>query len=129
MTERDATAELADIRRELASIRQLVVQVVQYIREAESEIPEKYRRFVNAFHDVHDIRYMYHEEGMACPDYLDREIERLHDRYRQILQAMNTDGGALEKVRREMAADPLNRYDHTRLLQKPNGESDETRKS
>ena len=131
MAERDATTELADIRRELASIRQLVVQVVQYIRDAESEIPEKYRRFVNAFHDVHDIRYMYHEEGMSCPPYIDREIERLHDRYRQILKAMHTDGGVFEKVRKEMAEDPENRYDHTRLLfpPKPNGEADETGKS
>lgn len=116
--ERSVELELGDIRRELATMRQLLVQVVQYIREAESEIPESYRRFVNAFHDVHDIRYMYHEEGQSCPEYIDREIERLHDRYRQILKKMNEEGGTFNKVRRDMAADPDNRYDHTRLLTK-----------
>lgn len=118
--------EFKNLRRELTTIRQLLSDVVNYIRDAESEIPEKYRRFVNAFHDVHDIRYMYHEEGTQCPPHVDEEIRRLDDRYRQILEKMNTDGGAFEKVRREMAADPNNRYDHTRLLTKPketNGEA------
>ena len=32
-----------------------------------------------------------------------REIERLDDRYRQILDKMNSAGGAIEKIRREMA--------------------------
>lgn len=118
--------EINRLAREMTSIRQLVVQVVNYIRDAESEIPEKYRRFVNAFHDVHDIRYMYHEEGMVCPDYLDREIERMHDRYKHILEEMNLDGGAFEKVRSDMTKKGGNRYDHTRLLAKPNGESNET---
>lgn len=117
------TKELANIRQELTMIRKETLRIINYIADAESEVPEKYRRFVNAFHDIHDIRYMYHEEGMSCPDYLDREIERMHDRYRQILKEMNVEGGTFNKVRRAMADDPLNRYDHTRLLAKPNGES------
>jgi hypothetical protein len=73
-------------------------------------------------HDVHDIIYIYESRGQPCPPYVTMEIERLDDRYRQILKTHNTDGGIIEKIRREMAADPENRWDHTRLLTKPKGE-------
>ncbi len=46
-------------------------------------------------------------------------MERCDDRYRQILDEMHKDGGTFERVRREMAKDPLNRWDHTRQLAKP----------
>ena len=126
MTEEEQGNELNRIARELSSIRQLVVQVVQYIRDAESEVPEKMRRFMNYMHDVHDVKYMYEELGHPVPQHLLRELERLDDRYRQLLDGLHADGGAFEKVRREMASDPLNRYDHTRLLNKPKGANGET---
>lgn len=110
------TAELKNIRVELKTIRELVNKVVFAIADAESEIPEKMRRFMNYMHDVHDIKFMYEEHGTPVPEYLMREMERLHDRYRQLLKEMHLDGGAFEKVRREMAKDSENRYDHTRLL-------------
>ena len=116
MAEQD---ELNRIARELATIRQLVSDVVNYIREAESEIPEKMRRFMNYMHDAHDVKYMYEELGHAVPQHLLRELERLDDRYRQLLAEAHTDGGTFEKVRREMAKDPENRWDHTRLLTGP----------
>ncbi|MGC1615819.1 MAG: hypothetical protein WA736_14130, partial [Candidatus Acidiferrum sp.] len=47
------TVVLQRIARELTTIRQLATTAVTYLRDAESEVPEKYRRFVNAFHDVH----------------------------------------------------------------------------
>ncbi|MBZ5616234.1 MAG: hypothetical protein LAO23_19675 [Acidobacteriia bacterium] len=116
-------SELNRMSRELAAIRQLLVQVIGFARDAESEIPEKMRRFANYMHDVHDIKYMYEEHGVNPPQHVLREIERLDDRYRQLLKEMNLDGGVFEKVRRDMASDPENRYDHTRLLAKPNGET------
>lgn len=109
-------SELASLRREMTTIRQMMSDVVNYMRDAESEIPEKIRRFMNYMHDVHDIKFMYEETGYAVPDYVLKEIERLHDRYRQLLKEMHSDGNAFEKVRRKMAEDPENRYDHTRLL-------------
>lgn len=109
--------------RELVEIRKLLVQVVGFAREAESEIPEKMRRFMNYMHDVHDVKYMYEELGHPVPTHLLRELERLDDRYRQLLKDLHLDGGAFEKIRREMASDPENRYDHTRLLFKPKGEA------
>lgn len=117
---------LKTMQQDIHMIKNMMAELVIYMKSAESEIPESYRRFVNAFHDVHDIRYMYHEEGASCPTYIDDEIRRLDDRYRQILEKLNSGGGAFEKIRREMASDPKNRFDHTRLLAKPNGEGNET---
>lgn len=112
-------AELNRLARELVTIRELASKAVNYIAEAQSEIPEKMRRFVTYMHDIHDITYMYEERGHMPPTHLLRELERCDDRFRQLLDELHLDGGAFEKVRREMAADPENRWDHTRLLTKP----------
>lgn len=113
VTERDL---LFRIYRELVTIRKQNTELVRFMRDAETEVPESLRRFANYFHDIHDIKYMYEEHGVRPPEHVVQEIERLDDRYRQILQAHNTDGGAIEKIRREMAADPENRYNHTKEL-------------
>ena len=59
--EEDVLAVLRNIRSELAIIKQVNVEMCKYMREAEAEIPESYRRFLNAFHDLHDIKYMNEE--------------------------------------------------------------------
>lgn len=110
---------LERISREITDIRKLVSDAVFAIREAESEIPEKMRRFIMYMHDVHDIVNLYHEGGQVPPEHVIREMERCDDRYRQLLKEMHTDGGAFEKVRSVMAEDPDNRWDHTRQLAKP----------
>lgn len=107
--------------KELTAIRILLTQAVNFATNAESEIPEKMRRFANYFHDVHDMIYAYENSGQQKPEHLNRELERCDDRFRQLLEGLHADGGTFEKVRREMAADPNNRYDHTRLIDKPNG--------
>lgn len=117
--EEKLSAELNRMNRELTTLRQLVTTAVHYMREAESEIPEKMRRFMNYMHDLHDIAYMYEEAGTEKPDYLKRDLERCHDRYRQLVKELNLEGGTFAKVRAEMAADPENRYDHTKLLYPP----------
>lgn len=113
VTDRDLLFRIA---RELTTIRQQNQEMLRHTREAEAEVPEALWRFANYLHDVHDIKYMHEEHGAQPPDYILREIERLDDRYRQILRTLNTEGGAIEKIRREMASDSENRYDHTRLL-------------
>ncbi len=113
VTERDL---LFRIYRELVTIRRQNTEMVGFMRDAETEVPESLRRFANYMHDVHDIKYMYEEHGQPPPVHILREIERLDDRYRQVLKAHNTDGGAIEKLRREMASDPDNRWDHTAQL-------------
>ncbi len=124
----DIKTELNRIARELVTIRTLASDAVNFMRNAESEIPEKMRRFMNYMHDAHDVKYMYEELGHVVPQHLMRELERLDDRYRQLLEELHSDTGAFEKVRREMAKDPNNRWDHTRLL--PGQEKrDETRTS
>jgi hypothetical protein len=112
-------ALLLRIAQELGHIRKGMTTVLGYIRDAETDVPERYRRFVNAFHDVHDIKYMYEEHGQPVPDYIMSEIRRMDDRYRQILNELNVEGGAFNKIRREMSKDPSNRYDHTPKLAPP----------
>jgi hypothetical protein len=107
---------LERIARELKTIREAVLQAINHENEAEGEIPEKMRRFVTYMHDIHDISYMYEERGHEVPQHILREMERCDDRFRQLIKELHLDGGTFEKVRREMAADPENRWDHTRLL-------------
>lgn len=120
---------LQRIARELTGQRKLMSELVRFMRDAESEMPEYYRRFTNGMHDVHDIKYMYEDVGSVVPQHIMRECERLDDRFRQILSRMNAEGGEFNKIRREMAADPENRWDHTRLLDKPKENGSEARKS
>src|SRR5712664_1688941 len=121
MTEPEHSAEvyLERISKDMKIVRELLVKVVNYMVDAESEVPEKMRRFIMYMHDVHDIVHLYHENGQVCHRYVLEEMERCDDRYRQLLEQMHTDGGTFEKVRREMANDPFNRWDHTRQLSKP----------
>src|SRR5215813_12436410 len=107
---------LQRISRDIRELVHLNREMVRYMREAEDEVPEKVRRFMNYFHDVHDCIYAYEERGILPPAYFMREMERLHDRYRQILEAQHQVGGSFEKVRTEMAKDERNRYDHTPKL-------------
>lgn len=116
MTDEATRAELNRIARELKTIRELVSDGIRYMREAESEIPEFMRRFMNYMHDLQDIKYMYEDLGHQVPEHHKREAERCDDRFRQLLKKLHAEGEAFSKVRREMAADPENRWDHTRLL-------------
>ena len=118
----DEEAHLDRIGREMKTIRELLSKVINYIADAESEVPEKMRRFMNYMHDLHDIKYMYEELGHAVPTHHLREMERCDDRFRQLIAEQNSEGGTFEKVRREMASDPENKWDHTRLLAKPTHE-------
>ena len=119
VNDEDLKAELNRIAREMKMQRELLTQLVGFMRDAESEIPEYMRRFMNYMHDLQDIKYMYEDLGHQVPEHHKREAERCDDRFRQLLKKLHTDGGAFEKVRQEMAADPENRWDHTRLLYPP----------
>lgn len=127
MTEDDQ--RLKFMHDELKQIRQMMTKVVNYMVDAESEVPEKMRRFIMYMHDIHDIKHLYEEHGHNPPPHVLREMERCDDRLRQLLEEMHTDGGTFERVRREMAKDTANRWDHTRRIEAPKGEQDETRTS
>ena len=121
MSEPDHSAEvyLKRIDANMKLIREMMTTVVTYMRDAESECSEKMRRFIMYMHDVHDIAHLYEERGLPVPRHVMAELERCDDRYRQLLEEAHTDGGTFEKVRRSMAEDPANRWDHTRQLAKP----------
>ena len=122
---------LKSIRQEISANKALMQKLVfAMVESAEAEVPEFMRRFANYMHDLHDIRYMYEEIGQSAPRHILAEMERCDDRFRQLLEKLHAEGGAFEKVRREMATVPLNRWDHTRLLDKPKKEKeDETGQS
>lgn len=107
------------IAKDMTVMRQQLTEVVAAIRDAESEIHEKMRRFANYYHDIVHIKGEYISLGLKSPSYIDREMERCDDRFRQLLEEAHTDGGTFEQVRRKMAEDPNNRWDHTRQLAKP----------
>ncbi len=114
VTDRDL---LFRIYRELVTIRQNTGKAIFAMHEAEAEVPEKMRRFTMYMHELHDIAYMYEERGLPVPPHIHREMERCDDRLRQLLKEQHTEGGTFEKVRREMATDEENRWDHTRQLE------------
>jgi hypothetical protein len=107
---------LKRIHEDMSIIRQQLSKVINYMVDAESEVPEKMRRFIMYMHDMHDVKNLYDEHGITCPPWVLREVERCDDRLRQLLTELHTDGGAFDKVRREMSGDKNNRYDHNLLL-------------
>lgn len=115
MTE-ESDAHLANLARDMRAILLELREVVRYMKEAESEVPEKMRRFIMYFHDVHDIQNLHHELGLMPPKYLNQELERCHDRFRHILEDMYGDQGTFERVRQDMTNRGGNRYDYSKQL-------------
>lgn len=117
LTDRDLLFRIA---RELVAIRKQVNSALFAMSNAEKEVPEFMRRFANYYHDVVHIKGEYVSLGLKAPVFIDQEMERCHDRMQQALHDLHTDGGAFEKVRREMTNHPIKpRYDHSRQLEKP----------
>lgn len=117
---------LLRIAQELKLLRQHSTTFIMALRDAESEIPEKLRRFMNYCHDIHAMKFMYEEVGHQAPPWVMRELERVDDRYKQIMTEMKAEGGPINKVIREMSKDPTNRWDHMKQLPKPTEKADAT---
>ena len=117
------TEFLKQIARDMRELLLNVREAVKYMKDAESEVPEKMRRFMMYFHDIHDLRDLYHQGGQEPPTYVRREIEKCDDRLRHLLEDLYAEDGAFEKLRREMSQRAGNRYDHTSLLAKPTTET------
>lgn len=107
---------LSQIAKDLTLMRKQMTELMAAVRDAESEVHEKMRRFIMYFHDLHDIKNLYVEHGHAVPKYILQELERCDDRCRQLIEEAHSEGNTFEKVRREMAKDPANRWDHTRAI-------------
>jgi hypothetical protein len=114
----DTDAAIARMARDIQEMRSMLTQVLNAIAEAESEIPEKMRRFVMYFHDIHDIVAVHESRGHQAPQYLKREMERCDDRFRHLVEDAHGDQGAFERVRQDMTQRTGNRWDHSRLLPK-----------
>lgn len=112
-----ALALLERIARDTKTTRENISKFTYaMIEEAEKEVPESMRRYMNYMHDIHDVTYMYEERGIEVPRWILSEMERCDDRLRQMLQKLHANGGVFEKIRREMAEDVENRWDHTKQL-------------
>ena len=110
---------LNQIAKDIHVIREKISAYVNAQHEAESEIPEKLRRFVTYWHALHDIINIYEEKGQDTPSNIKREMERCDDRFRQLLVEAHLDDNVFGQVRRKMAEDPDNRWDHTRAIGGP----------
>jgi hypothetical protein len=95
---------LERISKEMTTIRIQLSSVLHSIKDAESEVPEKIRRYTMYYHDIVHIREAYVTLGIPVPKHIDQEIERSHDRFRQLLKNLHQDDGAFAKVRREPTA-------------------------
>jgi hypothetical protein len=120
VTEEDE-ANLKNLARDMRQILLEVREVTKYMKDAESEVPEKVRRFIMYFHDVHDMQNLYNELGLVPPKHIRQEIERCADRFKHILEDQyNTDkDGTFERVRQDMTERGGNRYDWKNALAKP----------
>lgn len=114
----DLIAYTKNMARDMQILRASVIEITNYMKEAESEVPEKMRRFVMYMHDAHESAIFHERGGQPMPSYLVKELERCDDRYRQLLEELHTSGAAFDKVREEMTKDPKNRWDHNKLLTK-----------
>ena len=114
MNEEDS-AHLKNMARDMQSIKSMLAEVITYMKDAESEVSEKMRRFIMYAHDVHDMQYMYESRGIPVPPHVMREIERCDDRYRHLLEDIDN----FEKIRTEMSKRSGNRWDWSRQLAKP----------
>ena len=117
----ESEAQIANLTRDMRAILLEVREVTKYMKEAESEVPEKVRRFIMYFHDVHDMQNLYNELGLIPPLHIKQEIERCADRFKHILEDMydTNKHGAFERVRQDMSERSGNRYDWTHALAKP----------
>ena len=115
--EHSAEVYLKRIADDIKIIRIQMTEVMSYLRDAESEVSEKMRRFIMYAHDLHDVCFMYESRGQPAPEHVRREMERCDDRYRQLLKEAHEPGGTFEKVRRKMAGDQENRWDHDRQIE------------
>jgi hypothetical protein len=59
--------QLKTLQQDIHMIKNMMAEVIIYMKGAEAEIPEKMRRFMNYFHDVRDIRFMHEETGQPAP--------------------------------------------------------------
>lgn len=114
----DSEIYLKDIARDIREMTLHFREAISALKDAESEVPEKMRRFLMYFHDIHDLRDLYHSGGQEPPLYVRREIEKCDDRLRHLLEDLYAEGGTFEKVRQDMSTREGNRYDHTNLLPK-----------
>jgi soluble cytochrome b562 len=109
----DDVTYLKRISDDMADIRKGFTKLFGYLDRAESQVPEEFRRLSMVFHDVHDVRNAYTEQGIPVPQYLDRVIELMNDRFKHAVEDLEKPGGHFYKMRKEVVNRGDFRYDHS----------------
>ena len=112
----DQATYLKRISDDMSGLRRDFVKLFNYIDRAESRIPEDFRRLCMSFHDVHDVRNAYTEQGHVVPPYLDRVIELLNDAFKHAVEDLEAPGGSFYKARQDIVKRGDFRYDHNQPL-------------
>lgn len=111
-----ADVYLKRISDDMHALRQDFKKLFVYIDRAESRVPEDFRRLSMVFHDVHDVRNAYTEQGLVVPPYLDRIIELMNDAFKHAAEDLEAPGGAFYKARQDVVKRGDYRYDHNMPL-------------
>ena len=109
----DDTTYLKRISDDMSAIRKDLQEAIGYLKKAERYIPEDFRRYAMAFHDVYHIRNAYVEQGVSVPIHLDRAIEILSDKFKHVVMDLEASGGAFNTARKEVVERGDYRYDHS----------------
>jgi hypothetical protein len=108
----DDNTYLKRISDDIGAMRKQFERLFVYLDRAESRVPEDFRRLSMVFHDVHDVRNAYTEQGIVVPPYLDRIIELMNDAFKHAAEDLEAPGGAFYKSRQEVVKRGGYRYDH-----------------
>ena len=112
----DDATYLKRISDDMSALRKDFAKLFAYIDRAESLIPEHFRRMSMVFHDMHDVRNAYTEQGIPVPPYLDRAIELSSDSFKHAVEDLEKPGGHFYKMRQEVVNRGDYRYDHNTPL-------------
>ena len=112
----DDSTYLKRISDDISAMRKNFEKLFVYLDRAESRVPEDFRRLSMVFHDVHDVRNAYTEQGLVVPPYLDRIIELMNDAFKHAAEDLEAPGGAFYKARQEVVKRGDFRYDHNTPL-------------
>jgi hypothetical protein len=109
----DPNTYLKRISDDMSALRKDFDKLFTYINRAEQYVPEHFRRFAMAFHDVYHIRNAHSELGIPIPKHLDRAIELLSDKFKHVVDDLEAEGGAFNKTRKEVVERGDYQFDHS----------------
>jgi hypothetical protein len=109
----DDATYLKRISDDMSAVRKGFDKLFAYIDRAEQYVPEHFRRFAMAYHDIYHIREGHTSLGLPVPKHLDRAIELMADKFKHVVEDLESSGGAFHKARQEVVQRGGYDYDHS----------------